>query len=184
MQRAEERGTSMMERVAKRVRTAAIAVGLATVAMAVTAPSASAAPGFTLGGSCKGNSPGVRTYDETLRTWLTCRAAPNYVSVPANHVGWVTLAVGSSSYGQIRADGYAIGYRSTGFGWQAVSVPSGWVYHYPYSGSWRWLWTQQTGWVAYDASQDTGGVSYSTSPMGVPVRRLMHTVGTTNRWVL
>ena len=41
-----------------------------------------------------------------------------------------------------------LAYRWTGQGWVAVQLPRGYVYVSPYTGNWRWAWTQSTGWVA------------------------------------
>jgi hypothetical protein len=41
----------------------------------------------------------------------------------------------------------------TGTRWTTTSIRHGWVYLYPYTGSWRWAWTQSSGWVAIEGGR-------------------------------
>ena len=69
----------------------------------------------------------------------------------ANHVGWVYLNLNYCPPGYACAAIYhssTPAWRWSGTAWSRASLAGGWVYVYPYTGSWRWAWTQQTGWVA------------------------------------
>lgn len=68
-----------------------------------------------------------------------------------NHVGWVYLNLNYCPPGYACALSYQVNtsaWRWSGSAWSRASLAGGWVYVYPYTGSWRWAWTQQSGWVA------------------------------------
>lgn len=82
-------------------------------------------------------------------------AASTPVDAPAvagpRHIGWTYLNLnycppGSSCIAVYTSHTNAFSW--TGTAWQSASLSQGWVYVYPFSGAWRWAWTQQTGWVA------------------------------------
>ncbi|MCW2922740.1 MAG: hypothetical protein JWM98_144 [Thermoleophilia bacterium] len=49
-------------------------------------------------------------------------------------------------------------WRWTGSTWQSTKIAWGsQVYYYPYTGSWAWIWTQGTGWLAVQRSDLSTG---------------------------
>jgi hypothetical protein len=68
-----------------------------------------------------------------------------------NHVGWTYLNLNYCAPGMaciaLYRDSMAA-WSWSGSAWRATSIRQGWAYVYPYTGSWRWAWTQDTGWVA------------------------------------
>lgn len=57
-----------------------------------------------------------------------------------------------------------VAWQWTGRSWARSSLAAGTrVYAYPYSGSWHWVWTQRTGWLAVQRSDLTTG---QTCPVG------------------
>lgn len=68
-----------------------------------------------------------------------------------SHVGWVYLNLNHCPPGMMCAALYRAttpAWSWTGSAWRQSSLRQGWVYVYPYTGAWRWAWTQQSGWVA------------------------------------
>ena len=74
-----------------------------------------------------------------------------YATVPTSHVGWVYLNLNYCPPGAFCTKIYRISTSAwswSGSAWSQRSLKGGWVYVYPYSGQWRWAWTQESGWVA------------------------------------
>lgn len=75
-------------------------------------------------------------------------------NVPLNYVGWVYLVDGwDCNNGRPTMIGCgpttAAAWRWSGTSWSQAGLFRGqYVYVHPYSGAWRWVWTQQTGWLA------------------------------------
>lgn len=68
-----------------------------------------------------------------------------------NHVGWVYLNLNYCAPGAMCAKIYRISTNAwswNGSAWSQGQLRGGWVYVYPYTGEWRWAWTQESGWVA------------------------------------
>ena len=66
-------------------------------------------------------------------------------------MGWVYLNLNYCAPGAMCAYIYresTTAWHWTGTKWMQASLRGGWVYVYPYTGSWRWAWTQDSGWVA------------------------------------
>jgi hypothetical protein len=80
-------------------------------------------------------------------------AMPQYQPATAGlqHVGWTYLNLNYCAPGMaclaIYRDSMSA-WSWSGTAWRPSSLRQGWVYVYPYTGSWRWAWTQSTGWVA------------------------------------
>ena len=74
-------------------------------------------------------------------------------AVPASFTGWATV---DQSFRCMAAlphctDPHYPAWRWTGTTWQSTTVRHGTsAYVYPYAGSWHWIWTQRTGWLAID----------------------------------
>lgn len=67
------------------------------------------------------------------------------------HVGWTYLNLNYCPTGMMCAALYRDSMSAwswTGSAWRPSTLRQGWVYVYPYTGEWRWAWTQSTGWVA------------------------------------
>ena len=73
---------------------------------------------------------------------------------PLSHIGWTYLNNNYCPPGMACIQGGPDGYldspawRWSGTAWSQTTLSQGWVYVYPYTGQWRWAWTQRTGWVA------------------------------------
>ncbi len=84
---------------------------------------------------------------------LFARCMPPYQPAVAgtNHIGWTYLNLNYCAPGMACIALYRDSMSAwswSGTAWRASSLRQGWVYVYPYTGSWRWAWTQDTGWVA------------------------------------
>lgn len=90
---------------------------------------------------------------------------PNVV-LPS-HTGWVQTKPFMSCLAIGCPTGHAA-WRWTGYSWQGTSIAGDTrVYAHPYTGSWHWIWTQRTGWLAIQTSAlDTG---YSCTGYRCPV---------------
>ena len=79
--------------------------------------------------------------------------------VPASHVGWVYTASDAPCVGLFAAcpvSRYHRAWRWSGSSWQQANIDKGVrVYVYPYSGTWHWIWTQRTGWLAIENAKLT-----------------------------
>ena len=67
------------------------------------------------------------------------------------HVGWVYLNLHDCAPGMFCTKIYRVSTAAwswNGSAWSQRQLRGGWVYVYPYSGAWRWAWTQESGWVA------------------------------------
>jgi hypothetical protein len=74
-----------------------------------------------------------------------------YATAPVSYKGWVYLNLNYCSPHMLCAQVYRTSTSAwswTGSSWRQSSIRGGWVYVYPYTGSWRWAWTQSSGWVA------------------------------------
>lgn len=88
---------------------------------------------------------------------------PAYCDGPApvqlagvRHVGWVYLNLNHCPQAMMCAAIYRDSMPAwswTGSSWRQSTLRQGWVYVYPYTGSWRWAWTQQSGWVAVSSGR-------------------------------
>ena len=82
-----------------------------------------------------------------------------YRTAGLTHVGWTYHVPNHCPAGQLCAQGGGVDYwtapawRWSGSRWVATRLSAGWVYVYPYTGQWRWAWTQSTGWVAVTGSR-------------------------------
>lgn len=77
--------------------------------------------------------------------------AQQFATAGLRHVGWTYLNLNYCAPGYACAMIYRIStpaWRWNGRSWVSAQLPGGWVYVYPYTGNWRWAWTQQTGWLA------------------------------------
>jgi len=77
--------------------------------------------------------------------------AGEYDTVSTRYVGWVYLNLNYCPPGMACTAIYTAttpAWRWTGRSWVQTTLAGGWVYVYPYTGSWRWAWTQSSGWVA------------------------------------
>jgi hypothetical protein len=94
---------------------------------------------------------------------VTCLPSSNitnscmgYQTAGVNHKGWVYLNLNYCPPGALCRMSYRESidaWHWTGTRWTQSSVKGGWVYVYPYSGQWRWVWTQASGWVALDSGR-------------------------------
>jgi hypothetical protein len=89
--------------------------------------------------------------------------------VRVNYVGWGEVRSDSTparacpaiypapSYCYNRIS-FKTAYRWTGRSWVPQSIAGGTqVYIYPYTGSWAWIWTQRTGWLAIQRGELSTG---------------------------
>lgn len=68
-----------------------------------------------------------------------------------NYTGWVYMNLNHCPNGVVCRLMYresAAAWRWTGSRWVGAQIRGGWVYVSPYTGNWRWAWTQRSGWVA------------------------------------
>ena len=99
---------------------------------------------------------------------LSFRAEPAHAimdptTVTSGHVGWV-LVRSTPQYcdaiypSTCSTTGTRKVWRWGGSAWTAYTIRGGTsVYAYPYSGSFHWIWTQRTGWLAIQSADlDTG----------------------------
>jgi hypothetical protein len=92
----------------------------------------------------------ARSANDTA-TASRCGVPLGYRTAALNHVGWTYLNLNYCAPGRACAMMYRMSmgaWRWTGSRWVAASLSQGWVYVSPYTGEWRWAWTQGTGWVA------------------------------------
>lgn len=73
--------------------------------------------------------------------------------VPSSLVGWVSVRenrICSADFpASICGSTSHMAWRWSGSAWSAVSIAGGThVFAYPYAGTWHWIWTQRTGWLA------------------------------------
>ena len=86
-----------------------------------------------------------------LPTTMAC--SPRMLAGP-RYIGWTYLNNNYCPPGMACIQGGPDGYldspawRWSGTAWSQTTLSQGWVYVYPYTGQWRWAWTQRTGWVA------------------------------------
>lgn len=74
-----------------------------------------------------------------------------YRTAPLGYQGWTFLNLNHCPYGLVCAAVYRDSipaWRWTGSSWEQTTISQGWTYVHPYTGSWRWAWTQKTGWLA------------------------------------
>jgi hypothetical protein len=115
----------------------ALTLVIVSLAVAIAAPSqASAATCLTI--SRDGNVCGRAVIPSTPLASL-------------GYTGWTRLNLNYCASGRICAALYrttTLAWSWTGTQWVQASLRGGYVYVAPYSGQWRWAWTQDTGWVA------------------------------------
>lgn len=116
-----------------------------TCSMIAAAP-ASAADGLAV---C------TNVYYPNPHGWPTDRCGkpiqPTTKLASSSHIGWTFLNLNYCPPGMMCAAVHTSSmnaWRWTGSAWTRTSLAGGWVYVYPYTGQWRWAWTQSTGWVA------------------------------------
>jgi len=80
--------------------------------------------------------------------------AKQYQLAGANYVGWAYLDLNFCAEGmactlayRMDTPSYRWNHRKV-IGWSAATIQGGWVYVYPFSGDWRWLYTANDGWNA------------------------------------
>ncbi len=115
---------------------------IASFATTVAAPgtsSAAIAPDITYEHyDCNNGQPTLRACSPTRLAGL-------------RYVGWTRLNLNHCPHGMMCAAIYRdsmAAWSWTGTAWKPATLRQGWVYVYPYTGSWRWAWTQEGGWVA------------------------------------
>lgn len=82
-----------------------------------------------------------------------CQQFPaDYPTAPLSYIGWTYLNLNYCPAGAMCALAHHTSmpaWKWTGSAWKQTTLADGrWVYTYPYTGSWRWAWTQEGGWVA------------------------------------
>lgn len=120
---------------------AILALAVAFTATA-TAPATASATTY----SCPATYPRPAFCDGPVQTQV---AGPS-------HIGWVYLNLNYCPSGMACAAVYRAtmpAWSWTGSAWRGSSVAQGWVYVYPYTGGWRWVWTQRSGWVAVNSGR-------------------------------
>ena len=73
-----------------------------------------------------------------------------------SHIGWVYLNLNYCAPKMMCTQMYrmsASAWSWSGTAWNKASINNGWVYVYPYTGEWRWAWTQESGWVAMNTGR-------------------------------
>jgi hypothetical protein len=68
-----------------------------------------------------------------------------------NYTGWVYLNLNYCAPGMVCAALYrssTAAWKWTGKAWAAGSIKGGWVYVAPFGSGYRWVYTQESGWVA------------------------------------
>jgi hypothetical protein len=100
-----------------------------------------------------GASPATASASSCLQDRLTMDYCSVTYASPA-YKGWTylesTCPQGAACFwsGQIGA------WRWSGTAWSQTNLRAAqWVYVYPYTGEWRWAWTQATGWVATNSGR-------------------------------
>ena len=128
----------MLRRTLWRWTIAATAV-IATITAVPT--TASAATGFAAPRCGSDTTPGD----------FVCMPQYEPATASLKHVGWTYLNLNYCAPGRLCAAIYRdsmAAWSWNGRSWTQASLRQGWVYVYPYTGEWRWAWTQSTGWVA------------------------------------
>ncbi|MCW2927443.1 MAG: hypothetical protein JWM86_1411 [Thermoleophilia bacterium] len=90
------------------------------------------------------------------RCAVNTRCMPQTRLADVNHIGWVHLNLNYCDAGMMCPKIYRVStgaWSWNGKAWSRTSINGGWVYVYPYTGSWRWAWTQESGWVAMDSGR-------------------------------
>lgn len=83
--------------------------------------------------------------------WCGGGIEPTYATAGTNHVGWVYLNLNYCPPGAFCTKIHRVSTSAwswNGSAWSSRQLRGGWVYVYPYTGEWRWAWTQESGWVA------------------------------------
>jgi hypothetical protein len=73
-----------------------------------------------------------------------------------SYKGWTYLNLNHCGSGLMCTQVYRMSMSAwswTGSTWSRASLNNGWVYVYPYTGEWRWAWTQSSGWVAVNSGR-------------------------------
>lgn len=82
-----------------------------------------------------------------------CDDCSRTIAAPLSHTGWTRLNLNYCAPGRICALMYRVSTPAWRWndraGWAQTSLRGGqWVYVSPFSGDFRWAWTQETGWLA------------------------------------
>jgi hypothetical protein len=127
---------------------------LASLAAAASAPAtasaSSCAPNF---GACPVNE--CEWGDNGHNPPTDCHVV-GHRTARLGHVGWTYLNLNGCRLGRMCAAVFndsTSAWRWTGAAWSRASISQGWVYVYPYTGEWRWAWTQRSGWVAMNTGR-------------------------------
>lgn len=86
-----------------------------------------------------------------------CHADGRVLLAGPNEVGWVYLTLNYCAPGRACTREYmmsTLAYRWSSNRWVQASIGEGWVYVYPFSGNWRWVYTSSTGWLAIHIAPD------------------------------
>jgi hypothetical protein len=94
---------------------------------------------------------------------INCFRAPCDIARPAeyrtagvSYKGWTYLNLNHCPQGALCRMAFRESMSAwswTGSKWVGATLKGGWVYVYPYTGNWRWAWTQKSGWVAVDSGR-------------------------------
>ena len=79
-----------------------------------------------------------------------------HYDAPLSYTGWVQLVdpCPAGMVGVTCTPGSAAAWRWNGYSWsQQHIMRDQMVYVAPFSGQWRWVWTQRTGWLAITGQQ-------------------------------
>jgi hypothetical protein len=132
---------------------AAPAGASAATSSAIYCPLSGAAVGVSY---CNGGCPiGVETLAASRTQFAPCYPT-GYRLAGVGYKGWTYLNL---NYCAPRAACVAMFRQSmsawswTNGAWKRAQLDGGWVYTYPYTGSWRWAWTQRSGWVAVNSGR-------------------------------
>ena len=95
-----------------------------------------------------GASPATASASSCYHDRLTLDACAVTYASP-KYKGWTYLESTCPQGAQCFWAGQISAWRWSGSAWSSANLRAAqWVYVYPYTGEWRWAWTQQTGWVA------------------------------------
>lgn len=128
----------MRRRTVFRWLTVAAVVSTSAFASLAAPLSASASPVYT----CRPGPPMV------CEPFAGVKEAP---VAPLGYQGWTYLnlnycAPGAACIAMYRET--TVAWAPAGTTWTQMALRGGWVYVWPYTGEWRWAWTDETGWVA------------------------------------
>jgi hypothetical protein len=143
----------MLRRHLWRWLTVAMLASVATAASA-GAPATASATIYCFAAPCPQECPQFRATNDALLGG-DCLPA-GYRTAPVTHKGWTYLNLNYCPPSRACAAIYQVSMPAwswTGTSWRQSTLKGGWVYVYPYTGQWRWAWTQQSGWVAVNSGR-------------------------------